>query len=176
MVSAEQGCVRGNVRSSEDSTDFILCWVPCLGARAVTLMHHWLKGFGGSAEIIYTIYTSHSKRMWEHHGALRWQEWGCSEDVLFEGSRSVPTVALLSCGSQTVACSVLLLHADLLHLPWDPSTFPLGCRFKAAGWVLTLVSVLGIAVKAPAVVSTRVSGKVWSGNFIFRPSSLCFMQ
>lgn len=72
----------------------------------------------------------------------------------------MPAVALLSTGSQTFACSVLLPCAGLLCLPWDPSTFPLGSRLKAVGWMLALVSVLGTAVKAPALVSTRVSGEV----------------
>lgn len=71
----------------------------------------------------------------------------------------MPTVALLSSGLQILAHSVLLPHAGLLCLPWDPSTFPLGSKLKATRWILTLVSVLGTAVKAPALVSTRVSGK-----------------
>lgn len=66
---------------------------------------------------------------------------------------------------------ILLPPAVLLCLPWDPSTFPLGSRLKAVGWMLTLVSVLGTALKAPVLVSTWVSGKVWAVTLFSVPCS-----
>lgn len=165
--------VWGAVRTAQ--TPFS-CWVPCLGAMAVTLMHHWFKGLGGSAEIIYTIQTRHSK-----------------EDVGTRWSTEVLRMRLL--------CSCFVWREQIRASSSTPEQWvtnfcmlssPSSCRFILFTLGSQHIS-LGIPIKSCGMGAdvglnswyccrgscAGVLKSFWSssvGNFIFYPLSLCFMQ
>ena len=94
----------------------------------------------------------------EECGALRYREWGCSEDGgFFEGSSclisansSIPErwFASFCIRSSAPICSFVFVM------------FSLGSRLKAIRWILTLVSVLGTVVMTSALASVGVSDEV----------------